>query len=413
MYPSNFSIQKKNTTSFLKIKEKTLNDLYLNNKNFNPNFKKIETIQKNIIQEIPKINIEIVKINTELQKTNQVQACIDKEIVETKNKINRSLTSIKNEISKINNQIVKTNNIKQNNQEEQNNQPKKYKLQKKINPETGLYQFYLKMVNDYEDNDTDESLAPGELSVNSNEKISESNINENTNENTNETNTSNELQTKKYFLDKDVNGKFILKELQKENHSIVNNVQNKFLNDEQSESININEFNNNTLYNSELNRKIVINKFSKQTNINLLLGDYIFEFDSNLSIKNIIEYGHYINNKCILKNIIAKVLVTNLNTDINLNISLFNLEIDSKNSIKISELNFGRLSPNSGKIYSKNLNQLIPKKSSFLLLIVNLSSNTPITRGEIQISYSIQLIGKNNDKEQIINFSKIDNLINF
>lgn len=426
MYPSNFSIQKnkKNTFSFLKIKEKSLNDLYSNNKNFNPDFKKNETIPKNIIKEIPKINNEIVKTDIKSQKTNQIQASINKEIVDIKNNIksktNQIQTNIKNEISKINNQIVKTinsdenkipktNNIIQNNQEEQNNQPKKYKLQKKINPETGLFQFYLKIVDENDENDNDETLAPGELSSNNNKKILESN----TNENTNETNTSNELQTQKYFLDKDQNGKFILKELNKESNSEVKNLQNEFSNDEQSESINFNEFNNSTLYTSELNRKIFINKFSKQTNVNFLLGDNILEFDSNISIKNIIEYGHFINSKCNLKHIIAKVLITNLNTDINLDLSLFNLEINSKNSIKISELNFGKLTPNSGKIYSKNLNQIIPKKSSFLIIIANISSNVPIIKGEIQISYSIQLIGKNINKEQIINISKIDNLINF
>lgn len=258
----------------------------------------------------------------------------------------------------------------------ENQRTNKYKLEKVIDPITGMMKYILKNLS-VESTTTKFEDLPDPF---------ENNV---------------EPSTRTYDLEKNANGIYALKELDYK--------------DENSETMESSIFdiytikNQDKFHNFELSKNMNISKFSYKENYNILLGQNS-EFVSDLSVRDIIHNSDYLHNSSYIKNIIIKI-INNLNHSVIVRFKVYYLKNDQLVIKKICDVNIGTIHLNCGKIVNQNIDFLTHKNGCFLFYTMNIISEKGGLSGDMEITYKLYLSNKNKNKDKVVNIANINDRI--
>lgn len=167
------------------------------------------------------------------------------------------------------------------------------------------------------------------------------------------------------------------------------------------------------VYRSIIKRKNILNSFRGESKLHVLLGENNVVY-RDFSRKTVLDQSHFLNTSSILDFISVKVFTNNLNTMIQLDLNLYYFEIQSQKLEKIAKFQLGEFSETTGKILSKTLDFITPPNGCFLIAFLDAftTGKDVLESGTISIEFVIETVNKKS-KDRLIQIPEMNKKLEF
>jgi len=242
----------------------------------------------------------------------------------------------------------------------------RYRLEKTVDPTTGLTKYVLQSHNETEKGDIIEPFIESEP------------------------------DTKTFGLEESSSGKMVLKNIPNDD------METTFFDVQQSHS---------NYIHTNVHQEFSIRSFPKKNNFSMILGTNK-EIESEIVLKDILHDCPFINSSTFIEKFSAKLFYHQRQSfPLDLQIQLFFLENKRVRMKKITEINVGMIQSNQGKIISKNIDFLGPSEGFFFICVLKISTAKHLSEGQMNLSYTLTMTHKNTNKEQITTIANINDPI--
>jgi hypothetical protein len=162
------------------------------------------------------------------------------------------------------------------------------------------------------------------------------------------------------------------------------------------------------VYRNILKKKLRIDDFRGESNLKVLLGENKLLY-RDFNRRRVIENSHLLYHSTVLEFISLRILTRNLNTPVQIYLSIYNLNASNQEFNRIQRFDLSEFPVNGGKIITKAIDYVTPRNGSFISVFLEIKSINQeiLEQGNISIEYNIECINKQS-REKTINLAEIN-----